>query len=78
MQESAFNVAVGGWIPCGICFALISPFLAKEEDALQVTSSMLCCDNGVWTEVQWILCMVDLHQSGPCVICVSPIDSLSR
>ena len=35
-RKSAFNVAVGGWIPCGICFAMIAPFLAKEEDALQV------------------------------------------
>ncbi|CAL5223333.1 g5832 [Coccomyxa viridis] len=34
-SKSAFNVAVGGWIPCGICFAMIAPFLAKEEDALQ-------------------------------------------
>ncbi|CAK0784876.1 hypothetical protein CVIRNUC_008081 [Coccomyxa viridis] len=34
-QKAAFNVAVGGWIPCGICFAFIALFLAKEEDALQ-------------------------------------------
>ena len=35
-RKAAFNVAVGGWIPCGICFAFIALFLAKEEDALQV------------------------------------------
>ncbi|CAL8462663.1 g2196 [Coccomyxa elongata] len=34
--QAAFNVAIAGWIPCGVIFACIAGSLGKEEDALQV------------------------------------------
>lgn len=51
-RQAAFNVAIAGWIPCGVIFACIALFLAKEEDALQVThlnphtpNTVLCCEH---------------------------------
>ncbi len=35
-RQAAFNVAIAGWIPCGVIFACIAGSLGKEEDALQV------------------------------------------
>jgi hypothetical protein len=35
-RQAAFNVAIAGWIPCGVIFAIAALFLAKEEDGLQV------------------------------------------
>ncbi len=35
-RQAAFNVAIAGWIPCGVIFACIALSLGKEEDALQV------------------------------------------
>lgn len=38
-RQSAFNVAIAGWIPCGAIFAVCALFLAREEDGLQVCTS---------------------------------------
>ena len=34
-RETAFNIAIAGWIPCGMFFACAAFTLARNEDAMQ-------------------------------------------
>lgn len=34
-RQSAFNLAIAGWLPCGALLALVALSLAKDEAAMQ-------------------------------------------
>jgi len=34
-RQSAFNLAIAGWLPCGALLALVAVSLAKDEAAMQ-------------------------------------------
>ena len=34
-RRSAFNLAIAGWLPCGVLLAGVAIFLAKDEAAMQ-------------------------------------------
>lgn len=40
-RERAFNVAVAGWLPCGLIFACAALTLGRDEDAMQARAFVL-------------------------------------
>lgn len=40
-REKAFNVAVAGWLPCGLIFACAALTLGRDEDAMQARALVL-------------------------------------